>query len=202
MDEKGVRRFYDYLEKRWVTPAARLGMGSPTLQRRTFRQTLDFTEKYYTLFGKSVHDAGCGHGAFYPAVLRRGISSYIGTELREEAVAEGNRLFPDAPKKVLNLLTDELPRADITFLNGVLAGWDADDSMRMIERALEASNVALVFYHWMNTPKHNANKVEADLFQEAMDTMLESNKTHTASARLDLSNEPDRLIIISHKPLV
>lgn len=202
MNEEGVRDFYDYLNKRWVTPAARLGMGSPMLQRRTFRQTLDFTERFYTLYGKSIHDAGCGHGAFYQHAKKRGISSYIGTELRKEAVAEGDILFPEARKVVLNLLTDELPRADITFLNGVLAGWDCDDSMRMIERALAASNVALVFYHWMNTPEGNRNKLEADLFQQAMDTLLEANPKHTASARLDLSKEPDRLIIISHKPLV
>lgn len=202
MNEDGVRDFYGWLNKRWVTPAARLGMGSPTLQRKSFQQVLDFTERYYTLCGKSIHDAGCGHGAFYPHAKQRGVSSYIGTELREEAVAEGNRLFPDAPKKVLNLLTDELPRADITFLNGVLAGWDCDDSMRMVEKALAASSTALVFYHWMNTPEGNRNKIEADLFQQAMDTLLETNRRHTASARFNLSREPDRIIIISHNPLV
>lgn len=200
MSRDYIKSLYDRLESRWKTPAARLGMSTPALQRKSFTAALDFTERFFTLEGKSIHDAGCGHGALYPLAKKRGILSYVGSELRFEAVREAKHLHPDAFVEMRDLLEDELPRADITYLLGTHSGCTADESLRMLERTLAASNLAVVFYHWMNTPSTNPTADEANQFQQAVDTLLETNPDRSASQPLGLYD--DRLVIISHKPLI
>lgn len=200
MNKEEIKNYYRSWNARWKTPAARLGMGSPAAQRKSFNVTLDFIEKYITLYGKSIHDAGCGHGALYPIIKERGIASYIGSDLMETTIEEGNRLYPDAPKQVLDILEGDLPKVDITLLMGVMAGWDANDAYRMLERAINASNRAVVFYHWMDTPEGNLNHTEAMLLQGYVDNLLEVYPHHTASMRFTF-NGGDRLVLLSKESL-
>lgn len=135
-------------------PHVRLGWVSAEGQQANFRVLLDLAEEVGgPLAGLSVHDAGCGHGDVYPHLLARGVGPYIGTDFMDEPLVLARERHPDVTFRRLDLLTGDLPVADVTLVCGTLAYHTPENVEKMLERLWRVTTRTLAFVAWWDFPK-------------------------------------------------
>lgn len=132
----------------YQTPAEQLGWATAQDQYAGFAALLGLAATAFPLAGLRVHDAGCGYGDFFPLVQAHGIADYVGTDCMDDALAKAQVEHPKASFHRLDLFTDPLPQADVTFVHGTLAFHTPQDIVAMLRRLRDASDRALAFRCW------------------------------------------------------
>jgi hypothetical protein len=116
---KGMDVFAEHFRKnRWGSAESVSGMGSTLEQTQVVRQALPELVKSHAI--RSMLDIPCGDFNWMQILDLR--LKYIGADIVEELVLANQEKYGD-PDKIfmrLNLVTDELPRADLVFCRDCL----------------------------------------------------------------------------------
>ena len=95
----------------------------------------------------SIVDAGCGFGDFYNYLYQNDIhlKYYLGVDCYEKMIELSRVRFPHVDFQLLDILEDDLPRADYYIASGSLNILSRELFYRFIERCYDASSKGFVF---------------------------------------------------------
>jgi SAM-dependent methyltransferase len=118
----------------------------------------------------SLLDFGSGYGAMYDYLIRLGHQiSYIGYDIAEPMVLEGQKLHPDDPNCIFTANIDEVPVVDYAVLSGTFnmkLNADDDDWTELVLSCLGQMNdhAAKGFAFNMLTKYSDVEKMRPDLY--------------------------------------
>lgn len=102
----------------WKSEQSRSGQGSTLEATAAIRRALPAVIEAYGI--TSVLDIPCGDFSWWPFVKLPGRVGYIGADIVPAIIQENRIKFPHADFRVLNLVRDELPQADLIFCRDCL----------------------------------------------------------------------------------
>ncbi len=117
-DLKSLERFYSSQLSRYQSPEQRVGWQTPESQQVRF----DALSSIGPLEGCKVLDLGCGLGAFWGYLQKKGLSlDYTGVDLFPNVIREARQLYPEAHFEARVILAHPFPvrTFDYSFLSGV-----------------------------------------------------------------------------------
>jgi SAM-dependent methyltransferase len=111
-----------YARNRWHGTETRSGPGSTLASTRRIREALP--QLLAMLDAHSLLDAACGASWWMPE-----IEGYIGVDIVPDAVAAARAQFPTRQFEVADIVTDDLPEADVAICRDVLAHLPRTDQL-------------------------------------------------------------------------
>jgi hypothetical protein len=126
-----------YKTNHWKDDVSVSGNGSNDIQTRTIREVLPELLKQYAI--KTILDLPCGDFNWLSSVLL-GVDKYIGGDIVKEIIEKNNSFYKNDQRefKVINLISDNLPSAEIIFCRDCFVHFSNDDivnSIRNIQRS-------------------------------------------------------------------
>lgn len=185
-----------------LTGPASLGWSSPEAQQTNFRLLLDLAEDVGgPLTGRTVHDAGCGHGDLLPHLIERGAGYYTGTDLMAAPLEIARRKWGGTPSATFlqrDLLRDPVPDAAVTLVFGALAYHPATNVERLLERLWERTTGTLAFITWWKLPKEIRGHRETKETQKVIESFVR-RRGETYTRRIDYGIPHEAMFAVARR---
>jgi 2-polyprenyl-3-methyl-5-hydroxy-6-metoxy-1,4-benzoquinol methylase len=121
------QRIYD--ENGWEHPESVSGRGSMLRETRHLIRELPYLFREFQV--GSILDAPCGDRNWIQHVDMTGVG-YVGVDIVPDLIAANRRKFPDVEMHVADIMTDDLPRADLILCRDVLFHFPNADILRTL----------------------------------------------------------------------
>lgn len=124
-----------YRNNRWRGRESVSGTGSDEEQTRVLRRELESVISRLKV--RRLLDVPCGDFRWMRHVRLEGVE-YIGGDIVAEVVANNQRLYGNSSTRFerIDLLSDEIPRADLIFCRDCLVHLSFDDALRALDRMI------------------------------------------------------------------
>ncbi|MDP3830690.1 MAG: class I SAM-dependent methyltransferase [Ignavibacteriaceae bacterium] len=120
-----------YKTNHWKDEFSASGNGSNDIQTKTIKKALPKLLNEYSI--KTMLDLPCGD-FYWLSRLNLGIEKYIGGDIVKEIIEKNTSLYGDENKEfmIMNLISDDLPSADIIFCRDCLVHLSHEDIIKSI----------------------------------------------------------------------
>lgn len=192
-----IKQVYADYAKSGLDSAQQLGWNNMETQARYMTIMTDFLAKHFPLKSMMVHDAGCGYGDLIPYLRKHGVAGYVGTDLMQSTIDEAKKSRPDVDFRCVDLLREDVPKAQLTICMGGLAFHRAEQAMELLERLWAASSRALAFNCWWNLTPQYQHYWETQKLQKRVESWLKRKE-----ASMLQGYDPTEAMFVVWKPVV
>ena len=136
----------------WHSTESISGLGSELIQTKELIRELPLLFSKYNI--KSVLDIPCGDFNWMKEVDLSEID-YVGADIVEQLIESNNNKYSDKAFTVLNLIEDELPRADLIFVRDCLGHLSNANVLKALENIKKSGSKYLLvtsFTKWDQNP--------------------------------------------------
>jgi hypothetical protein len=141
-----------YTDNLWASAESKSGSGSELQNTEVLRKELSILFKKYEI--TSVLDIPCGDFNWMKEVDLSEIN-YLGADIVEELIQSNNTKYPNKSFTVLNLIEDELPKADLVFVRDCLGHLSNENVLKALENIKRSGSkylLATSFTKWSQNP--------------------------------------------------
>ena len=177
-------RFYQKLLGHEVR-AKQLGWISEEAQSLNFKIMLDLIETVRPIAGLSIHDVGCGHGDLIPHLEARGIASYVGSDVMDEALTVAQKVYPGRTFVKANAARAVMPEVDLTVSVGAFAFNEPHAVQKMLKEMFAKSRVGIAFFHWHNLPEDLPEAARSARTQAVVESFVAKAQAAHKLARIE-----------------
>lgn len=131
----------------WKSEESVSGTGSTKAQTRAIRAAIPGILQ--ELGVSSVLDIPCGDYSWWPSMKGMENISYIGADIVPELIRRNETIYPDVDFRVLNLVSDGLPKTDLVFCRdclGHLSRWNIERALTSIRLSGATYLMTTTFY--------------------------------------------------------
>ena len=128
-----------YRRNSWNGTETRSGPGSSMAATALIRRILP--ELVAGVGAHSVLDASCGEGYWFPDLPG---ARYVGVDISPSAIDAARRRHPDRSYRVMDIVRDELPKADLVFCRDALQHLSLREGWHAVQRFLDTGATWLV----------------------------------------------------------
>jgi SAM-dependent methyltransferase len=157
MAQKDNHKFYKYSIKKYGISAKGVHWNSEYTQYKRFEVLTSFINE--EIKHSTIVDAGCGFGEYYNYLFDNNLKpkSYIGIDCEQDMINLAIKRFIDAKFLLINILEDELFRADYYICSGAMNILEKEEIFIFIKKCFEASQNAFIFNFLVNDPLTKVN---------------------------------------------
>ena len=141
-----------YTDNLWASAESKSGSGSELQNTEVLRKELSILFKKYEI--TSMLDIPCGDFNWMKEVDLSEIN-YVGADIVEELIQSNNTKYPSKSFTVLNLIEDELPKADLVFVRDCLGHLSNENVLKALENIKRSGSnylLATSFTKWSQNP--------------------------------------------------
>ena len=141
-----------YTDNLWASAESKSGSGSELQNTEVLRKELSTLFKKYEI--TSMLDIPCGDFNWMKEVDLSEIN-YVGADIVEELIQSNNTRYPNKSFTVLNLIEDELPKADLVFVRDCLGHLSNENVLKALENIKRSGSkylLATSFTKWSQNP--------------------------------------------------
>jgi len=141
-----------YTDNLWASAESKSGSGSELQNTEVLRKELSILFKKYEI--TSMLDIPCGDFNWMKEVDLSEIN-YLGADIVEELIQSNNTKYPNKSFTVLNLIEEELPKADLVFVRDCLGHLSNKNVLKALENIKRSGSkylLATSFTKWDQNP--------------------------------------------------
>lgn len=141
-----------YTDNLWASAESKSGSGSELQNTEVLRKELSILFKKHEI--TSMLDIPCGDFNWMKEVDLSEIN-YVGADIVEELIQSNNTKYPSKSFTVLNLIEDELPKADLVFVRDCLGHLSNENVLKALENIKRSGSkylLATSFTKWSQNP--------------------------------------------------